>query len=62
MIFVFIILLVISFIREKDKILNKKINLIVFLILSAIGIMLGIIRMIYPYVPSMANLLEKYIK
>lgn len=62
MIFVFIILLVVSFIREKDTILNKKINLAVFLILTAIGIGLGVIRMIHPYIPSLAALIEKYIK
>ncbi|CRZ34213.1 hypothetical protein DFR55_12814 [Herbinix hemicellulosilytica] len=62
MIFVFGVLLVISFMREKDKILNKKVNFLVFLFLSFIGIMLGIIHQIYPYVPSMASVLEKYIK
>mgnify|MGYP000456708361 CR=1 FL=1 len=62
MIFVFLALLIVSFIREKDRILNKKINLFVFMFLSVIGIVLGIVRMIYPYIPSMASLLEKYIK
>lgn len=62
MIFVFGILLVISFIREKDKILNKKVNFLVFMLLSVIGIMLGIIHMVYPYVPSMAAMLERYLK
>lgn len=62
MIFVFLALLIVSFIRGKDRILNKKINLFVFMFLSVIGIVLGIVRMIYPYIPSMASLLEKYIK
>ncbi|HPU63328.1 MAG TPA: hypothetical protein PK304_04175 [Mobilitalea sp.] len=62
MIFVFGILLILSFIREKDKILNKKVNFVLFLLLSAIGIMLGIIHQVYPYVPSMASVLEKYLK
>jgi len=54
--------MVISFIREKDKILNKKVNFIVFMLLSVMGIMLGIIHMVYPYVPSMAAMLERYLK
>lgn len=62
MIFVLGILLVISFIREKDVLLNKKINAAVFLILSVIGIILGVIRMVYPYIPSLASLLEKNMK
>lgn len=62
MIFIFCILLVISFIRQKDVLLSKKSNLFVFFLLSAIGITLGVIRIIYPYIPTVANLLEKYIK
>lgn len=60
MIVVFIILLVISFIRQKDVLLGKKRNLALFIILSAFGIALGVVHMIYPYVPSIANLVEKY--
>lgn len=62
MIFIFGILLTISFIRQKDVLFNKKINLILFLLLSACGITLGVIHMIYPYIPSLADLMEKYMK
>lgn len=60
MIIVFIILLVISFIKHKDILLSKKINMALFLVLSAFGIALGVVHMIYPYIPSIAKLIEKY--
>lgn len=62
MIFIFVFLLIISFIREKDVLLNKKRNLALFLVLSIFGITLGVVHIIYPYIPSIANLLEKYLK
>jgi uncharacterized protein YqgC (DUF456 family) len=48
--------------KHKDILLNKKRNLVLFLILSVCGIALGVVRMIYPYVPSIAYILEKYLK
>ncbi|CUH92551.1 hypothetical protein [Herbinix luporum] len=62
MIYVFGSLLIISFMKHKDILLNKKRNLVLFLILSVCGIALGVVRMIYPYVPSIAYILEKYLK
>lgn len=62
MIYVFGILLIISFIRQKEVLLKKKRNLILFLALSVCGIVLGVVHMISPYIPSIAYLLEKYMK
>jgi hypothetical protein len=55
-------LLIASFIKQKDVLFSKKRNLILFVLLSAIGIALGAINMIRPYIPSIAFSLEKYFK
>lgn len=60
MVYVFGGLLIISFVKQKEVILSKKRNLLVFLLLSATGIALGVFRMIFPYIPSIAYTLEKY--
>ena len=62
MIYVFGGLLLITFIKEKDELLKKKRNICLFLLLSVIGLALGIVRMIYPYIPSIVYTLEKYMK
>ena len=61
MMYVFGGLLIASFIKQKDVLFSKKRNLILVL-LSAIGIALGAINMIRPYIPSIAFSLEKYFK
>jgi len=58
MIYIFGGLLLISFIKQKDVILNKKRNLVLFLLLSVCGIALGTVHMISPYIPSIAYSLE----
>jgi len=62
MIYVFGGLLIISFIKQKDVLLDKKRNLALFLVLSACGIALGVVHMVSPYIPSIAFALEKYLK
>ena len=62
MIYVFGGLLIVSFIKEKDTLFNKKRNLVLFILLSAGGIALGVVRMIFPYIPSIAYTLEKYLR
>lgn len=62
MIYVFAGLLVISFLKEKDILLERKRNMFMFLILSSLGIALGVIHMVSPYIPSIAFALEKYLK
>lgn len=62
MIYIFGGLLILSFIKQRDVLLNKKRNLVLFVVLSAIGIALGLVHMISPYIPSMAFALEKHLK
>lgn len=62
MFYLFVILLIASFIIERDKLLREKKNLGLFLVLSIAGITLGIVHMTLPYVPSIAMVLEKYLK
>lgn len=62
MIYIFGAILVASLIKKRDELLSKKRNLAVFIALSAIGIALGAVHMIRPYVPSIAYTLEKYLR
>ena len=62
MVYVFGGLLIVSFIKQRDVLLSKKRNIFVFLFLSAIGIALGVVRMISPYIPSIAYKLQQFIK
>lgn len=62
MIYVFALTLGYTFIRQKDQLFSSKRNLFLFLLLSIIGITLGIIYMINPYLPSITLMLEKYLK
>lgn len=62
MIYVFGGLLIVSFIKQRDVLFSKKRNLVLFIILSAGGIALGVVRMIFPYIPSIAYTLEKYLR
>lgn len=59
MIYIFGGLLLTSFIKQKDVLLRKKRNLVLFLILSACGIALGAVHMISPYIPSITFTLER---
>lgn len=62
MLYIFIILLVLSSIKEREVLLKEKKNIGFFLVLSIIGIALGIVHMVNPYLPSLAMVIEKYLK
>lgn len=62
MIYLFIISIIFTFIKQKDKLLKQKRNLFLYLLLSTIGITLGLVYIINPYLPSMSSMLEKYMK
>ena len=62
MTYVFGGLLIMSFIKQKDVLLGKKRNLVLFLFLSVCGIALGAVHNVFPYIPSIAYALEKYMK
>jgi hypothetical protein len=49
-------------IKERKKLLSRKRNLILYLLLSVIGITLGVVYIANPYLPSLSLLLEKYMK
>ncbi|MDF2538161.1 MAG: putative rane protein [Herbinix sp.] len=62
MIYVFAVTLIYTFVKKKEELLEEKRNLVLFMLLSVIGISLGIIYMINPYLPSLTLMLEKYMK
>jgi len=62
MIYIFGISIIYTFIKEKNKLLSAKRNLALFIILSMIGMTLGIVYIVNPYLPSLTLLLEKYMK
>lgn len=62
MIYVFSFTIIYTFIQQRDKILSTKRNLLLYLFLSMLGIVLGIVYLINPYLPSISMLLEKYFK
>ncbi|MDF2843021.1 MAG: putative rane protein [Herbinix sp.] len=62
MIYVFFATIIYTFVRQKEKLLSKKRNLFVYVLLSGIGVMLGIVYLINPYLPSVTSALEKYMK
>lgn len=62
MIYVFGLTIIITFIRQKDKLLKSKKNLAIYLVLSVIGLGMGVVYMINPYLPSISMMMEKYVK
>ncbi len=62
MIYVFGLTIIITFIRQKDKLLKSKKNMAIYLMLSFIGLGMGVIYMINPYLPSISMVMEKYVK
>ena len=62
MIYIFSFTLIYNFVRQKDKILSKKRNIAVYLLLSIIGVSLGVVYLINPYLPSVTSMIEKYLK
>lgn len=62
MIYIFAISLIYTMIKKKDQLLSAYRNLILFLFLSFIGLTLGIVYVINPYLPSISAMLEKHMK
>ncbi len=62
MIYIFSFMIIYTLIRQKEKLLSCKRNLIIYLFLSVIGIALGIVYLINPYIPSISSMMEKYMK
>jgi multisubunit Na+/H+ antiporter MnhB subunit len=62
MIYIFSFTIIYTLIKQKDKLLKEKKNLALYLILSVMGIGLGVIYLVNPYLPSLSAFMEKYIK
>lgn len=62
MIYIFSITIIYNFFKQKDKLFSAKRNLFLYLLLSSIGIALGVIYLINPYLPSISLLMEKYME
>ncbi len=62
MIYVFCATIIYTFVRQKEKLLSKKRNLVVYFLLSGIGVTLGIVYLLNPYLPSVTSVMEKYMK
>ena len=62
MIYIFCITIIVTLIKQREKLLQKKRNLVIYLCLSAIGIPLGVVYQLNPYLPSLSSLMEKYMK
>jgi membrane associated rhomboid family serine protease len=62
MIYIFGFTIIYTLIRQREKILRSKKNLIIYLLLSVMGIALGIVYLINPYLPSISLMMEKYME
>ena len=62
MIYIFLVTIIYTFVKQKDKLLSEKRNLVLYIFLSIIGIGLGVVYLFNPYLPSIALMLEKYSK
>ncbi|NLK74104.1 MAG: hypothetical protein GX288_02295 [Clostridiales bacterium] len=62
MIYIFIIALIYIVISKREIILSSKKNIALYILFSIIGIALGVLYVVNPYLPSLANLLEKSFK
>lgn len=62
MIYVFGLTIIYTFYKQREKLLSSKRNLALYVLLSTIGITLGIVYLINPYLPSLSFLLEKHMK
>ena len=62
MIYVFSVTIIYTFIKQRDKLLHDKKNLVLYVLLSMLGIALGVVYLINPYLPSLTTILEKYMK
>ncbi len=62
MIYVFSVTIIYTFIKQRNKLLHDKKNLVLYVLLSVLGIALGVVYLINPYLPSLTTILEKYMK
>lgn len=62
MIYVFIIALIYILISKRKSILSRKKNVFLYLLFSIVGIAMGVLYMVNPYLPSLVNMLEKSLK
>ncbi|HWT75790.1 MAG TPA: hypothetical protein VN258_13885 [Mobilitalea sp.] len=62
MIYIFSFTIIYTLIRQREKLLSKKRNLILYLFLSVIGITLGVVYLMNPYIPSITTVMERYMK
>lgn len=62
MIYIFGATIIYTFVKEKDKLLSAKRNMFLFFFLSVIGMALGIVYIINPYLPSITLMLQKNMK
>jgi multisubunit Na+/H+ antiporter MnhB subunit len=62
MIYIFAFTIIYTFIKQRDKLLKEKKNLALYLILSIMGLSLGVVYLVNPYLPSLSLYLEKYLK
>jgi hypothetical protein len=62
MIYIFGATIIYTLIEQKDKLLRSKKNLVIYLLLSILGISMGVVYMINPYLPSISLIMEKYME
>jgi len=62
MIYIFSITIIYTFIKQKDKLLREKRNMALYLVLSILGLSLGVLYIINPYLPSLSTIMGKYMK
>jgi hypothetical protein len=62
MIYIFGFTIIFTLIKQRDKLLRSKKNLVLYLLLSIIGMTMGIIYLINPYLPSISLMMEKYME
>jgi hypothetical protein len=62
MIYIFGFTIIFTLIKQRDKLLRSKKNLVLYLLLSIIGMSMGIIYLINPYLPSISLMMEKYME
>jgi hypothetical protein len=62
MIYIFGFTIIFTLIKQREKLLRSKKNLALYLVLSIIGMAMGIVYMINPYLPSISLMMEKYME
>jgi hypothetical protein len=62
MIYVFCITIIYTFVRQRKKLLQSKKNMALYLLLSVLGLGMGVVYLINPYLPSISVILEKYME